>query len=166
MKKLTFMIMIVIISTWLLTHLASAQIAGEFKGKQGPVHIAAQQLEADYQAKVITFIGGVVARQQEFTLYADRLFLFIDEKGEDIEKIVARGNVRLVQGKRKATCREATYYHREGTVVLRGEPVVREGENWVSGKRIIYYIHEQKSVAEGEGEDRVRVTIIPHEEKQ
>jgi lipopolysaccharide export system protein LptA len=164
MKKLTYMI--VIIFTWLLAHLASAQMVGEFKGERGPVHINSQQLEADYQAKVITFIGDVVARQKEFTLYADRLLLFIGGKMEEIEKIVARGNVRMVQGERTATCDEATYYHREGTVVLRGEPVVREGNNWVSGKRIIYYIDEQKSVAEGEGEDRVKVTIIPREEKE
>jgi lipopolysaccharide export system protein LptA len=164
MKKLTYMIVIIV--TWLLVPLASAQMVGEFKGERGPVHINSQQLEADYQAKVITFIGDVVARQKEFTLYADRLLLFIGGKMEEIEKIVARGNVRMVQGERTATCDEATYYHREGTVVLRGEPVVREGNNWVSGKRIIYYIDEQKSVAEGEGEDRVKVTIIPPEEKE
>ena len=164
MKKFTFII--VIISTWLLAHVACAQMVGEFKGERGPVHISAQQLEADYQAQVITFIGDVVARQQEFTLYADRLLLFIGGEMKDIEKIVARGNVRMVQENREATCREATYYHREGTVVLRGKPVVREGENRVSGKRIVYYIDEHKSVAEGEGEDRVTVTIIPREEKE
>jgi lipopolysaccharide export system protein LptA len=158
MRRLTYMI--VIICTLVLAHLASAQMVGEFKGERGPVHITSQQLEADYQAKVITFIGDVVARQKEFTLYADRLLLFI---GGEME---ARGNVHMVQENREATCREATYYHREGTVVLRGEPVVREGDNWVSGKRIIYYIDEQKSVAEGEGEDRVKVTIIPREEKE
>ena len=164
MRKLSHTI--VIIGTLMLAHLASAQMIGEFKGERGPVHITSQQLEADYQAKVITFIGDVVARQKEFTLYADRLLLFIGAEMKEIEKIVARGNVRMVQGERTATCNEATYYHREGTVVLRGEPVVREGDNWVSGKRITYYIDEQKSVAEGEGEDRVKVTIIPHEEQE
>jgi lipopolysaccharide export system protein LptA len=164
MRRISYTI--VIIGTLMLAPLASAQMVGEFKGERGPVHITSQQLEADYQAKVITFIGDVVARQKEFTLYADRLLLFIGGEMKEIEKIVARGNVRMVQGERTATCNEATYYHREGTVVLRGEPVVREGDNWVSGKRIIYYIDEQKSVAEGEGEDRVKVTIIPHEEQE
>jgi lipopolysaccharide export system protein LptA len=159
-------IYIIVIIACLMAHLASAQMIGAFKGERGPVHINSQQLEADYQAKVITFIGDVVARQKEFTLYADRLFLFLDEAGKEIQKIVARGNVRMVQGERTATCDEATYYHREGTVVLQGEPVVREGNNWVSGKRIIYYIDEQKSVAESEGEERVKVTIIPREEPQ
>ena len=162
MRKLTYAIVIII--TCLLAPLASAQMVGEFKGERGPVHINSQQLEADYQAQVITFIGDVVARQKEFTLYADRLLLFIGGEKEEIEKIVARGNVRMVQENREATCHEATYYHREGTVILRGEPVMREGDNWVSGKRIIYYIDEQKSVVEGEGKDRVTVTIIPQEE--
>ena len=164
MRRISYTI--VIIGTLMLAPLASAQMVGEFKGERGPVHITSQQLEADYQAKVITFIGDVVARQKEFTLYADRLFLYIGGEMKEIEKIVARGNVRMVQGERTATCNEATYYHREGTVVLRGEPVVREGDNWVSGKRIIYYIDEQKSVAEGEGGDRVKVTIIPREEQE
>jgi lipopolysaccharide export system protein LptA len=164
MRKLSHTI--VIIGTLMLAHLASAQMIGEFKGERGPVHITSQQLEADYQTKVITFIGDVVARQKGFTLYADRLLLFIGGEMKEIEKIVARGNVRMVQGERTATCKEATYYYREGTVVLRGEPVVREGDNWVSGKRITYYIDEQKSVAEGEGGDRVKVTIIPHEEQE
>ena len=164
MRKLTYAIAIII--TWLLAHLASAQMVGEFKGERGPVHITSQQLEADYQAQIITFIGDVVARQKEFTLYADRLFLFIGGETEEIEKIVARGNVRMVQENREATCHEATYYHREGTVVLEGEPVVREGDNRVSGKRIIYYIDEQKSVAESKEGERVKVTIIPREEPQ
>lgn len=161
MRRLTYIIVII---TCLMAHPASAQMIGEFKGERGPVHITSQKLEADYQAQIITFIGDVVARQKGFTLYADRLLLFIGGEVKEIDKIVARGNVRMVQENREATCREATYYHRKGTVVLRGEPVVREGDNWVSGKRIIYYIDEKKSVAEGEGEERVTVTIIPREE--
>ncbi|OGP54182.1 MAG: lipopolysaccharide transport periplasmic protein LptA [Deltaproteobacteria bacterium RBG_13_52_11] len=157
---------------WLLANLASAQMAGElkglgeFKGKKGPVHITSQRLEAEYEKRLITFIGDVVARQEDFVLYADRLILFLNDKGEGIEKIVAQGKVRLVQGNRKATSHEATYYHEEGTVVLQGEPEVREGDNWVRGKRIIYYINEQKSVAEGEGAQRVTITIIPREAKK
>ena len=157
---------IFIISMLVLAHPTPAQMLGEFKEERGPIHINSQRLEADYQAKLITFIGDVVAKQKEFTLYADRLLLFLDEKANEIEKIVARGNVRMVQDNRRATCHEATYYHREGTVVLEGEPVVREGNSWISGKRIIYYIDEQKSVAESEGEERVKVTIIPREEPQ
>jgi lipopolysaccharide export system protein LptA len=161
MKGFTYTIAVLVIG--LLVHPASAQVMEEFKGKKGPVHITSQRLEAEYEKKLITFIGDVVARQEEFTLYADRLVPFLTDEGEEIDKIVAQGNVHMEQGNRKATCREATYYHKEGRVVLQGEPVVREGDNWVKGKRIIYYIDEQKSVAEGEGAERVTVTISPRE---
>ena len=169
MKALTYIIAAIML--WLPVPLVSAQTlgafpgTGEFKGQRGPVHITSQQLEAEYDKKLITFIGNVEARQKEFTLYADRLVLFINDEGKEIEKIVAYGKVRMVQGNRTATCREATYYYREGTVVMRGEPVVKEGENWVKGKRMS---NEQKSVAEGDttGGERVTVTIIPGKVKK
>jgi len=119
MKGLTYIICIVIVL--LMAHPASAQVLEEFKGKRGPVNITSQRLEAEYAKKLITFIGDVVARQEDFVLYADRLLLFLNDEGEGIEKIVAQGNVRMVQATKTVTCREATYFYREGTVVLGGE---------------------------------------------
>jgi lipopolysaccharide export system protein LptA len=113
MKGLTYTI--AVIMTWLLEPLAPAQMVGafkdmgEFKGQRGPVHITSQHLEAEYEKKLITFIGDVVARQKEFVLYADRLLLFLSDEGKEIEKIVAQGNVRMVQGNRTATCRETPW---------------------------------------------------------
>ena len=150
----------------MLACLAFAQGPGEFRAGQGPLHITAQRLEADHKGNLITFVGEVVARQDEFVLYADRLLVFLDNEGKEMEKILAQGNVRIVQGKRRATCQEATYHHRDRTVILRGDPVVREEDNWIRGWQIIYYIDEQKSVAEGKGEQKVTVTIIPGEARR
>jgi len=121
MKGLTYTIAFFIVG--LLVHPASAQMIEELKGRKGPVHITSQRLEAEYEKKLITFIGDVVAKQEAFTLYADRLLLFLNNKGEGggIEKIVAQGNVRMVQTNRTVTCQEATYYYQEGTLVLGGE---------------------------------------------
>ncbi len=120
MKGLTSIIAVFIIG--LLVHPASAQMIEELKGKRGPVHITSQRLEAEYEKKLITFIGDVVAKQEEFTIYADRLLLFLNNKGEGggIDKIVAQGNVRMVQANRTVRCQEATYYYQEGTLVLGG----------------------------------------------
>jgi lipopolysaccharide export system protein LptA len=118
MKGLTYSIVVFIIG--LLLHPVSAQMIEELKGKKGPVHITSQRLEAEYEKKLITFIGDVVATQEEFTLYGDRLLLYLNEKREGIDKIVAQGNVRMVQANRTVTCQEATYYYQEGTLVLGG----------------------------------------------
>lgn len=161
-----FKYIIPLIAFWLLPYVAFAQGFGELRGGKGPTHITSQRLEADHKNNLITYVGNVVARHEKFVLYSDRLLLFLDKKGGGIEKTVAQGNVRMEQGKRRATCQEATYLHRERKVIMQGNPVVREGNNWVRGWRIIYYIDEQKSVAEGKGEERVTVTIIPGEERK
>jgi lipopolysaccharide transport protein LptA len=111
----------------LLVHPASAQMTGEvkalegFKGKRGPVTITSQRLEAEYEKRLITYIGDVVAKQEDFTLYADRVLIFLNDESKGIEKIVAQGNVRMVQTNRTVTCQEATYYYKEGRLVLGGE---------------------------------------------
>ena len=118
---------IAVVTMVLLVHPASAEVAETlkglegFKGKKGPVTITSQRLEAEYEKKLITYIGDVVAKQQDFTLYADRVLLFINEQGKGIEKIVAQGHVSMVQLNRTVTCQEATYYYEEGRLVLGGE---------------------------------------------
>ena len=170
MKRLAYIFAVMML--WLSADVVLAQTPGifqtAFKGKRGPVNITSQRLEAEYEQKRITFIGDVVARQKDFTLYADRLILFINDEGKDIEKIVALGKVRMVQGGKTALCREATYYHREGKLVLGGAPVVREGDNSVKGKSITYSVNEQKAVAEGDTKPsgRVTITIMPEKVKK
>jgi lipopolysaccharide transport protein LptA len=125
MRGLTYTIAAIIVS--LLVHSASAQMTGEpkgleeFKGRRGPINITSQHLEAEYEKRLITYIGDVVAQQEDFTLYADRLLLFLNNEGKGIEKIVAQGNVRMVQTNRTIICQEATYYYEEGRLVLGGE---------------------------------------------
>jgi lipopolysaccharide transport protein LptA len=125
MKGLAYTIAVIMV--WLLVYPASAQITGDlkglegFKGKRGPVTITAQRMEAEYEKRLITYIGDVVAKQEDFTLYADRAMLFLNKEGKGIEKIVAQGNVRMVQTNRTVTCQEATYYYEEGKLVLGGE---------------------------------------------
>jgi lipopolysaccharide export system protein LptA len=170
MKRLAYIIAVMVL--WLSAHAVSAQtpgiFQGAFKGQRGPVNITSQRLEAEYEKKRITFIGDVVVRQQDFTLYADRLVLFINDEGKDIEKIVAMGKVRMVQGGKTAVCREAVYYHREGKVVLLGEPALREGDSSVKGTSVTSSVNEQKTVAEGDSQrgGRVTITIIPDKVKK
>ncbi len=125
MKGLLYTVAVVIMV--LLVQPALAQVTGDvkglegFKGKKGPVTITSQRLEAEYEKRLITYIGDVVAKHQDFTIYADRVLIFLNDKVKGIEKIVAQGNVRMVQLNRTVTCQEATYYYEEGRLVLGGE---------------------------------------------
>jgi lipopolysaccharide transport protein LptA len=129
MKGLTYTIAVIMMV--LLMHPVSAQVTDELKGleefkeKRGPINITSRQLEAEYEKRLITYIGDVVAKQEDFVLYADRLLLFLNAEGKGIEKIVARGNVRMVQTNKTITCQEATYYYDEGRLVLGGQERVK-----------------------------------------
>ena len=162
MKKIICIVQLLVLL--ILATPVLAQLVEGMQIEQGPIHITSQRLEAKHKEQQITFVGDVVATQEGFVLYSDRLHLFLQKGGKEIDRIVAQGNVRIVQGNRKATCEEATYYHQERKLILLGDPAVREGDNWVRGWRIIYYVDGQKSVVEGKENKRVTVTIVPGEE--
>jgi lipopolysaccharide export system protein LptA len=42
---------------------------------------------------------------------------------------------------------------------------MRQGNSQVSGVKVVYYIEQDKAIAEGDGKVRVRATIFPDELK-
>lgn len=126
-----------------------------------PIHISAKRLEWDHKKFQATFYQEVAARQQDLEIYADRLTVYFNEQNNDVVRIVAKGNVRIVQMDRRAFCEEAVYDRARNRIVLEGNPVIRQGQNEVRGKRVIFYVGEGRSVVEsGEG-GRVKVTLVP-----
>jgi len=149
-----------------LPTLVVGQVVEGVRMGQGPIKITSRNLEARHKERMVIFSGDVIARQEQFALYADHLTVYLKKEVEDIDRIVAKDNVRIVQGNRLATCREAVYYHSEGTLILQGDPMVREGDSSVRGWRIVYYVNGEKSVVEGKDDQRVSVTIVPGGEKK
>ncbi len=112
---------------------------------KGPIVITSSTLSADSGANKAVFEGSVVARTDEMTLYSDRMTVFYSEDG-DIEKIDARGNIKLLKGQRVLTSRRATYLAREGKITFTGEPMAVEGNNIITGSEIVYLIDEDRSL--------------------
>jgi lipopolysaccharide export system protein LptA len=169
MKGIAYTIAAVIVG--LLVHPASAQVTGEmkglegFKGKRGPVNITSQRVEAEYEKRLITYIGDVVAKHEDFTLYADRILLFLSDETKGIEKIVAKGNVRITEKERIVTGEQAVFHSDEQRIVVTGNPVMREGNNVISGDRVVVLLDENRGVVEGTTGKRVTATIYPDESK-
>lgn len=130
----------------------------------GPVEISADRMEADDVAKSLLFIGRAVARQGDLTINGDRLTIRYAAEGGDIERIVAEGNVRIVQGERVATAGRAEYLRGEERMVLTGAPVVRDGANSVQGHEITLFLRENRSVVKGGQDGRVNAVFQPRGE--
>lgn len=131
-----------------------------------PVEITADRLEADDVAKSLVFIGNAVAKQGDVTTSSDRLTIYYAAKntaaqGGDIDRIVAEGNVRIVQQNRVATGNRAEYFRNEDRMILTGNPVVTEGTNSVKGNEIILYLKENRSVVIGGQGGRVNAVFQP-----
>src|SRR5919109_1038257 len=48
---------------------------------------------------------------------------------------------------------------------LTGNPVMRQGNSQVSGTKVVYFMDQDRAIAEGDGKIRVQATIFPEELK-
>ena len=130
-------------------------------GSREPVEIAADRMEADDLAKTLVFIGHAVAKQGDVTINGDRLTIHYAAKGGDVDRIVAEGGVRIIQGARIATGGKAEYFRAEERIVLTGSPKVVDGANSVQGHEIVLYLKENRSVVKGGQDGRVNAVFQP-----
>jgi lipopolysaccharide export system protein LptA len=128
--------------------------------KSPPVTIDADHMEAFRKESLVIFTGSVVARQNNSVQYADRMEIYLDEKGERVVRTVSTGNIRIVtRDCRTGTARRAEYYDGEQRVELIGTARVWESDNVVSGDRIIIFLDQDRSVVQGGKQERVKAVF-------
>jgi lipopolysaccharide export system protein LptA len=130
-----------------------------------PVTVNADQMERFGKESLIVFTGKVVARQEGSVQYADRMEVYLDEKGDRVLRTVSTGNVRIVTRDCKiGTSRRAEYYDLEQRMVLIGDARVWQDDNVVTGETITIFISEDRSVAQAGKQERVTAIIYPKEQ--
>jgi lipopolysaccharide export system protein LptA len=131
-----------------------------------PITIKASQLTADNKGKKAVFTGKVVAKQGDITIFSDKLTIYYGTNKNEVEKIEADGNVRIVQENRVGSAAHAVYDSREGKITLSGgTPRVTQGADSTTGKIITYLIDDERSTVIGETGAPVVTIIHPRERK-
>lgn len=128
-----------------------------------PVKISSDRLEADDMAHQVKFLGHVVVRRGDVSLYAKEVTVFYIEGRGDIDRIAAVGEVRIVQGERIATADRALLIQKEGKIVLNGSARLRQGQDLVQGEEVTVFINEERSVVKGQEGGRVNAIFHPKE---
>ena len=128
---------------------------------ENPIFIKSDQLLTETKNRTATFSGKVTARQGDLALYADRMVVHYAAEGGNVERVECTGDVRIVQKNRTGTAGAAVYDNKLGTIVLKSNPKVFQGEDMVSGSEITYYLADQKSVVTGTPDVRVEAVIHP-----
>jgi len=139
--------------------------------QQDAMIIQSNTLEADDKKGMVTFVGDVEAKREDFTVYCRKMVVYYvklpSQEGREsvasqVDRIVATGDVKIVRAEGGvATGEKAVYYQKDEKLVLTGTPVVRQKENSVEGDRITLYLKEDRSVVESSSDKKVRAVIFP-----
>jgi lipopolysaccharide export system protein LptA len=134
-----------------------------------PIVIDSDRMEASKRDGLVIFTGNVVAKQENSVQTADRMEVYLDDKGERVLRIISTGNVKIVtEDCRTGTSRRAEYYDDDQRLVLVGDAKVWQEDNVVTGERIVMFLADDRSEVEAGPAGRVKSVFYPKrdEEKQ
>ncbi|HEY3278138.1 MAG TPA: lipopolysaccharide transport periplasmic protein LptA [Syntrophorhabdaceae bacterium] len=138
----------------------------DFFDKSKPIDIVSDSMEGFDKEKYVVFKGNVIAKQADLFIFADLMEAYLNDQSNEIDKAYAKNNVKIVKQERTATSNEAIFDNRKGEIVLKGNVVVFQGKDKLTGDVVTYYVNEDKAVVEGDKFKRARVTLTPTKEKE
>ena len=124
-----------------------------------PIHVEANRMESTEKSNSVIFTGDVDARQGDVRIRSDEMTVFYtpapaenpknkNEKkktSQQVEKLICIGNVELTRGEWLGTSKKMVYLSKERQVILTENAKAWQGQNMVSGDKIIYYLDEGRS---------------------
>lgn len=131
-----------------------------------PISIEADKMSSTEKTNSVLFEGDVDARQGDTRIRSDQMTVFYtqqdakkknDEKvTQQVEKLVCEGNVEITRGEWLGTSKKSIYLSDKRQFILMGDAKAWQGQNMVSGEKIIYYLDEERSEVIG---GRTKTTI-------
>ena len=157
---------VLLLLSWAPGQAAQAPVRKEPPAEK-PTTVTADRLEINRKERKAIYTGNAVARTTDLTVTADRMEFLFDEKMEEVELMVATGNVHIHrQDGTKAVSERATYFVLQEKVVLEGHPRAWREGNMVTGTRMTLYLQEDRQVVEGDDRERVTAVIYPKRESK
>lgn len=125
-----------------------------------PVTVTSDRMEAIQKENLVIFKGNVEA-VEDFILCSDELYIHYDEN-KDVKDIEAVGNVRIYQDEKTSTSDRAIYNRIDRSIVLTGNPQVKQCTDTVKGDKITVYIDQDNALVESTKGGRVKAVITPN----
>ncbi|MCC6355073.1 MAG: hypothetical protein IT577_14375 [Verrucomicrobiae bacterium] len=114
-----------------------------------PTVIKSDSLEADLFKRKAIFRGNVVVTDAAFRMTAMQMDVEFNDKANGVDRIVARGKVRIDQADKSAIADEATYFVADARIELVGSPKAFSGKNELAGEKITFFRNENKLLVSG-----------------
>ena len=142
--------------------LAGTSIPGWGAEGKPPTVITSDVMTASSEKNEAIFKGSVKLIQGELIVYSDVMIVYFQEKpspssssgsgeksGKEIQRIEARGHVKILKGESRATSEHAVYYKQDEKVILRGSPIAWQEGTKITGPKMTMYLKENRSIVEG-----------------
>jgi lipopolysaccharide export system protein LptA len=108
-----------------------------------PITITSQDASFSAQSNTIQFHREVNVKRNDANLSAQELDVFLEKELNKIKKIVASDQVKITQKDKEISAEQGTFFEEGKKIVLTGNPVSRQGENVMSGEKIVYYLDSE-----------------------
>ncbi|MEM8802858.1 MAG: lipopolysaccharide transport periplasmic protein LptA [Pseudomonadota bacterium] len=105
-----------------------------------PVEVTADEFSVDQSNGKAVFAGNVLVVQGEVRLSASSVTVeYAQENGapNGISRLLADGGVTFVTSTDAAEARDAVYSVSDGTVTMSGDVILTQGQNAISGDRLV-----------------------------
>jgi lipopolysaccharide export system protein LptA len=155
---------------------AAAQLASNSKA---PIAIDADEAHADNKACMATYTGNVEALQDTSRMRTDLLKIFAETKPSSkggpmgngcgaLKRIEAHGSVYYVSPQQRVHGDDAVYEEATDTITVTGQVVAVQGQNVITGTRMVINNQTGEGHMEGEAKGRnqpgrVRSVIYPNQ---
>ncbi|PHR29766.1 MAG: lipopolysaccharide transport periplasmic protein LptA [Desulfotalea sp.] len=142
-----------------------------------PINIEADYMTSTENSNTVIFTGDVDAKQADVRIRSDKMTVYYSPKetgakkknkakqseAQQVEKIVCVGNVEITRAEWLGTSKKMVYLSKDRQVILTGNAKAWQGQNMVSGAKIIYYLDEGRSEVVG---GRTATTVGGNSAKQ
>ena len=142
--------------------------------EKSPIEIQSDKLRSENEGKKFVFSGNVLSTWGDLIIKSDILEVYANPKtkvdrkkatddvsqaSQDLDKIIAIGNVDIKKGDRRAKGDRAHYDNKKQIIIVTGEPnaTAWEGENIIRGRKMTFVLEEDLFKVEG----RVNLVLNP-----
>ena len=137
---------------------------GTALAEDSPINIEANHMTSTEKSNSVIFTGDVDATQADVRIRSDKMTVYYTPKEagpkkkakgkaggtQQVEKMICLGNVEVTRAEWLGTSKKMVYLSKERQVILTGNAKAWQGQNMVSGEKIIYFLDEGRSEVIGE----------------
>ncbi len=127
---------------------------------EAPIQIEADHMSSTEKTNTVLFSGNVDAKQKDVRIRSDEMTVYYTPPGksggkkekktsQQVEKLICTGNVEISRSEWLGTSNKMIYLAKERQVILLDNAKAYQGQNMVSGQKIIYYLDEGRSEVVG-----------------